>query len=217
MTDMFMGTNTHLHMMETALITIFAIVACTNHEKPVGLSILPTSYQARNGDVVLRKGTGLTSRAVMFADGGSDYSHCGIVVIKNNKVMVVHAVPDEPDFEGDLDRVKLEPIEMFFSTIRASKGCVLRCKNEQLAKKSAQTALKIFQRGVLFDHNYDLSDTTKMYCCELVELSYQANGIELSEGKRHNVNFPGLKFRNVILPSDFLQSDCLQVIKVFND
>lgn len=70
-----MGTNTHLHMMETALITIFAIVACTNHEKPVGLSILPTSYQARNGDVVLRKGTGLTSRAVMFADGGSDYSH----------------------------------------------------------------------------------------------------------------------------------------------
>ena len=37
----------------------------------------------------------------MAADRGGSYSHVGMVVDSCGVMMVVHAVPDEPDYEGD--------------------------------------------------------------------------------------------------------------------
>ena len=151
----------------------------------------------------------------MLADGGGDYSHCGIVVIAGGKAMVVHAVPDEPDFEGDVDRVKMEPIRCFYSSIRASKGCVLRCKNRDAARRSVKRALQYYKLGLLFDHDYDIADSTKLYCSELVELAYRGGGIDISGGRRHNIRLPGMKLQNVILPSDFLKSKMLYTVAEF--
>lgn len=190
-------------------------IACSN--PTTDRSILPDSLHIEEGDVVLRRGTGMTSRAVMLADGGSDYSHCGIVVIVDGKAMVVHAVPDEPDFEGDVDRVKMEPIRCFYSSIRASKGCVLRCKNRGVARRSARKATEYYRRGLLFDHNYDIADSTELYCSELVELAYRAGGRDISDGKRHNIRLPGMKLQNVILPSDFLKSKELYTVSRFRN
>lgn len=198
-----------------ALLTALAATLISCHDRKAPQDILPESYRAMDGDIALRKGTGLTSRAVMMADGGSDYSHCGIVAVRGNRVTVIHAVPDEPDFEGDVDRVKAEPIDEFYSGIRASKGCILRCSDRAAAARSARKAEEIFRRNTLFDHRYDLADTTEMYCSELVEAAYAASGIGLSEGRRHNIELPGLKFRNVILPSDFLKSSHLRQVAVF--
>lgn len=197
------------------LAALTAAVSCHGGGSPH--CILPDGCAADDGDIVLRRGTGLTSHAVAYADGGSDYSHCGIAVVRNGRVMVVHAVPDEPDFEGDVDRVKMEPIESFFSSLRASKGCILRCVDRRVAAGSARKALEIYRRGVLFDHDYDISDTTKMYCSELVELAYSTHGISPAEGRRHNMRFPGMKLKNVILPSDYLKSHHLHMVAHFQD
>ena len=42
------------------------------------------------------------------------YSHVGILKQIDNEWFVIHAVPDEPDFEGDTDRVKTDPLSRFF-------------------------------------------------------------------------------------------------------
>lgn len=210
--------KTILHKILTAIaVTYLTAIYTSCNNKDVAGSILPATYKAEDGDILLRKGTGLTSRAVMLADGGSDYSHCGIVVTSEGKTMVIHAVPDEPDFEGDTDRVKIEPIEEFFSDIKASKGCIMRSTNKYAAKTSAGKAIEIYRRKTSFDHSYDLNDTTKMYCSELVEMAYTAGGIDISEGRRHNIRLPGMEFRNVILPSDFTKSSKLKLIKVFGE
>ena len=114
----FAETNSKL--MRKALLSIpkkfglltFVIVciltACSKKDEKAHC-IMPAGTTLEEGDIVLRKGTGLTSRAVRIADGGSDFSHCGIIVDSCGRKMVVHAVPDEPDFEGDVDRVKSGP------------------------------------------------------------------------------------------------------------
>ena len=205
--------NSIVHIINLVFICLF-VVACsgTKGER----MILPDDLVLTEGDIVFRRGTGLMSLTVVAADGGK-YSHMGIVVDSAGVKMVVHAVPDEPDFPGDTDRVKMEPIESFFSSIRASKGCILRCVDRRVAAGSARKALEIYRRGVLFDHDYDISDTTKMYCSELVELAYSTHGISPAEGRRHNMRFPGMKLKNVILPSDYLKSHHLRMVAHFQD
>ena len=167
--------------------------------------ILPPDVKLEAGDVVFRRGGGFTSRMVLFADTAGHYSHVGIVADSAGVLMVVHAVPDEPDYEGDPDRVKMEPPESFFSGMRADIGCVLRHRDRDVAKRAADAALEAYRRGTLFDHAYDATDTTRMYCCELVAYAYDVAGGVLDTGERHDIAIPGLVLHQVILPSDFFR------------
>ena len=92
-------------------------------------TILPDGLELAEGDIVFRRGTGLMSHTVVAADGGK-YSHMGIVVDSAGVKMVVHAVPDEPDFPGDVDRVKMELPSKFFSTFNAVMKVKLK-KNDK--------------------------------------------------------------------------------------
>ena len=196
----------------TAIATLcLALGSCANSRNTPHCIMSETSI-LKEGDIVMRRGTGVASRAVTVADGGSDFSHCGIVVYHRGKPMIVHAVPDEPDFEGDVDRVKMESAERFFSSLNSSKGCVLRCNSRKVAQASANIAKEIFHRGILFDHDYNDMDTTEMYCSELVVYAYKKAGKMIIDNERHDVNMPGLHFRHVIFPSDLLKSKELKRI-----
>ena len=187
-------------------------VACTGRREHSLLSDVVLNA----GDVVLRCGDGVTSRVVRFADGGGAYSHVGIVVDSAGGMMIVHAVPDEHDFQGDVDRVKMDSPDKFFSSVRTNNGCVLRAADSVVAAKAASAAYDIYRRGVLFDHGYDISDTTKMYCSELVEFVYRkASGYSITEGRRHSVNLPAIEYDDLIFPSDFIESSKLRTVIVF--
>lgn len=177
--------------------------------------IMPGDIRLRPGDLVLRRGIGLTSRVVLAADEGSGYSHVGMVVDSCGVVMVVHAVPDEPDDKGGCDMVKMEPPERFYFSIRAERGLVLRHHDRNVAEAAATVAMRMYRRKVLFDHDYDDRDTTRMYCCELVEFAYTEAGRPLTCGRRHNYTLPGMRFEHLILPSDFILSGHLETVAEF--
>lgn len=178
-------------------------------------TIMPEGTALRQGDVVLRRGCGMTSRAVLMADRGGGYSHVGIVVDSSGTMMVVHAVPEEPDYEGDYDRVKMETPEKFYAPVNAKTGAVMRCTDSTVATRAAIVAMEVYRRGTPFDHDYDDSDTTKMYCCELVEFAYTRAGMPLVTAPRHSFTLPGMRIDNVILPSDFCSSVRLRSIAEF--
>lgn len=203
-----------IKVLMTIAALCLAICSCNKGGESPHCILRDTSI-LKEGDIVMRRGTGVTSRIVITADGGSDFSHCGIVVSHNGRTMIVHAVPDEPDFKGDVDRVKMEGTEKFFSSINASKGCVLRCNDSEVARTSANVAKGMFYRRILFDHDYDEGDTTKMYCSELVVYAYKKAGRMIIDKKRHNINMPGLHFSHVIFPSDILKSKSLRRIADF--
>ena len=177
-------------------------------------SILPPTVQLHEGDVVFRRGGGMTSQAVLLADKNGYYSHCGIVVDSAGSMLIVHAVPGEPDYEGDPDRVKADRPATFFSSVYANAGEVCRTDNDTIARTAARTAWEIYRRGVLFDHDYNSNDTTLLYCTELVHLVYSEAGCTLCGAPTHRFDLPGLHCV-CWLPSDLHASAYLRSIAKF--
>ncbi len=192
---------------------LLLLAAC--RRTPAAQSILPADIRLEAGDVVFRQGNGLTSRAVRAADSDGRFSHIGIVVNENGKLKIIHAVPDEPDFQGDKDRVKMERPELFFGLTQASCGKVMRPRNARAAQLAARKACEVYARGTLFDHTYNDRDTTSMYCCELIEHCFRAAHYPLIGPERHHYRLPGMNFEHLMLPSDFLRSNRLATVADF--
>lgn len=196
-------------------IVVIAVIALASCGRKDARSILPDGLKLREGDIVFRRGNGLTSRAVLAADRHGLYSHVGMVVDSCGVMMVVHAVPGEPDYEGDPDRVKMETPEKFYSAVNAKIGEVKRLRGDTAAAaRAARYALEAYRRGVLFDHDYDDADSTRMYCCELVERAYASAGRRLAGDVRHTVHLPGIRLR-CILPSDICNNAALETVISF--
>lgn len=191
------------------LLVVTTFWSCSDNPNKDVSCIMPANCALHTGDVVLRRGSGLTSRTVLALDEKGEYSHVGIVVDSAGVKMVVHAVPDEPDYEGDPDRVKMDTPEQFFSSVYAQTGEVCRYKDSLAARKAAAAALDVYHRHTLFDHAYDDNDTTRMYCTELVVHAYHRAGVELVGTERHHVDIPFLKM-DCMFPSDVLESEQLE-------
>lgn len=169
----------------------------------------------QDGDIVFRRGGGVVSRVVLIADNEGVYSHIGIVVKEDGKWQIVHAVPGEPDFKGDPDRVKMEDISCFFDPEKASRGAVMRVDEDSIVRKrAADRAKRLFRAHTLFDHSYNRTDSTQMYCTELIDFVYRNEGIDLTEGRISRINVPGVS-GDYLLPSDIQQSKYLNLIYYF--
>lgn len=193
----------------SSLAALLWLYGCTSNAPH---TIFPAGVRLKAGDVVFRRGGGFTSHVVLYADKGGNYSHVGIVVDSAGIPMIAHAVPGEPDYDGDQDRVKLETIDAFYMSYKADNGCVMRCDDSVAASEAARVAMGIYRQNTLFDHEYNDADTTAMYCCELVEYAYSKAGVTLATTPRHDINLPGMKFNHVILPSDISTSDALREV-----
>ena len=210
-------TRKHLATAIAVGIIVASLAACGGVDKQKRIAIVDSIARiCREGDIVLREGNSMESHIVATADTHGGYTHCGIIARMGDSMVVVHAVPNEHDFEGDVDRVKAESLRSFFAMHRANGGCLLRCNADTaIAQGSAKKAVEIYRRHTLFDHNFDSSDTTKMYCCELVEYAYQQNGFTIIGTGQHSYNLLKLKLHNVIFPSDFLKSTKIRVVASF--
>ena len=188
--------KTHVSLLKTILFLTLVLVGCQgSSDKETPPVELPQEL-FRDGDIAFRRGTGITSRVVLAADREGAYSHTGILKKKAGQWYVIHAVPGEPDFKGDPDRVKMETVEVFFE------------------KRKAVNGEHLYESHVLFDHDYDLADTTKMYCTELIDFVYRKEGIDLPEGRVSHVNIPGFR-GDYLLPNDIAQSKRLCLIYYF--
>ena len=196
------------------LCLVAAMTAC-GHRPAAEASLLPDTLQLREGDVVLRRCTGLISRMVTMSDNGGQFSHTGIVTDSAGTPMVVHAVPGEPDWEGDPDRVKMEPARSFLASDHAVAAAVLRPRNAKAGQLAARYAVRRYREGTLFDHDFDDMDTVRLYCTQLIVLAYEQAGVELVDTVREVFNLPGFHYR-CVMPSQILQSPHLQTIFMFN-
>lgn len=193
------------------MLALLALLSCQQEQER---SIMPEDCELRAGDIVFRRGGSATSNVVLLADRSGQYSHVGIVVDSAGVMMVVHAVPGEPEYEGDLDRVKMETPSRFFSSLNACKGEVCRAHDSIAARQAAAAALAFYQKGMLFDHDYDSEDTTQLYCTQLVIEAYRKAGIQLTGPPTHSYDLPLLKC-TCWLPSDIYQSAEIYSVRFF--
>ena len=196
------------------LILPLCMLACSDTDRMQSGSILPDDVELKAGDVVFRRGSGFTSQAVLIAEKGGSYSHTGIVVDSAGVLMIVHAVPGEPEYEDDEDRVKMEHPQSFFHPMRAQQGAVYRHVDSIAAQQAAMRAFQIYQRHPLFDHDYDDTDTTKLYCTELVVHAYSQTMSPLKDVHHQHLHLVGFE-ADCILPSDVLGCKDLKQIATF--
>ena len=202
--------NNKSRIVAALIVYICMLLSGCNGHKPNEVLDLSDSTYWREGDIVLRCGWGMESRAVVV-NGRSSYSHTGLLHKDNHSGwQVVHAVPGEdiPEF------VKSEAVELFFQPKRARYGAWLRvgcC--DSLAAQATNYALRKVDEHVLFDNSYLLDDTTEIYCTELVWRSYGSVGIDVSSGLRHEVPHMFSNEGECILPSDIEMSKTTQYVK----
>ena len=191
------------------------VLACSDRARMQGGTILPENVQLKAGDVVFRRGSGFTSHAVLIAEGGEGiYSHTGIVVDSAGVLMIVHAVPGEPDYESEEDYVKMELPEDFFHPTRAQQGAVYRHVDSIKGLMAARQAWQTYQRHPRFDHEYDDNDTTAFYCTELVVHAYRKAHVPLTGVRCHHLHLVGFE-SDCVLPSDLRKSSDLKEVIAF--
>ena len=186
------------------------MLACSDGASVQSGTIFPQDVELSPGDVVFRRGSGVTSHAVLLAEKGGAYSHVGIVVDSAGVPMVVHAVP----YEDDEDRVKMERPNEFFAPAKAQQGAVYRHRSSEVARQAAEAAVQMYRRGVLFDHDYNSSDTTKMYCTELVIFAYGKTQQPLPGLHPHHLHLVGFE-SDCFLPSDLQHCKDLKQVTTF--
>lgn len=165
----------------------------------------------RPGDLMFRRGRSITSRAVLIADPESPFSHVGLIVEKDERLWVVHAMPGNGDGSG---RVRRESVESFLAPENAVSAAVLRASVEdpELARKAAEIAIHLVEDRVLFDENFDLADSARLYCTELVWIAYRRVGLDLVPSGFDRLSFPLEGTKDYILPSTLYSSSYLEPV-----
>ena len=165
-------------------------------------------HSLESGDVVFRKGTSMTSLTVSWLDRTALYTHVGLVLVENDVVEVIHAVPGDRYNELGPPTVIKESLGEFFShdgVVAISVQRISIDPDSGIAARAADAAVSFVEQGVLFDGAFDLETTDKMYCTELVWRAYKIAGIDLIHGVFDEVRSPFLA-KKVIFTSTLLQS-----------
>jgi Permuted papain-like amidase enzyme, YaeF/YiiX, C92 family len=156
------------------------------------------------GDVIFRRGRSLVSRVVLAADGGSEYSHVGLVSMVDGKVWVLHAVPpEEPEQQGG---VVAEPLSAFLEPDKAAAAGLYRSRDAGAALAAERAAWRFVRARIPFDSSFDLSTPGELYCTEMVWRAYLEGGIDLAPP------VPGPR-EKYLLPSRLLRSPHLRKIQ----
>ena len=189
------------------------IISCKQHQKEYNPPTIDESI-LQEGDIAFRRGYSMASRMVLTADKSSTYSHAGIIVHDGSGWKVIHAVPGETDKENPEERIKKETLTQFYAPDKSKQGAIYRLDTSmQIREIAVKKAKELYQRKLLFDHDYDSEDSTKIYCTELLYFSYRTAGIDLTEGRR--TTYPGFK-QHFILPQDIVKNKLLKKIFVYS-
>ncbi len=197
------------------LYALFAFISCTKKsETNSNLVAVLNSDTICSGDILLRRGMGLTSRMVLAADLSGNYSHVGIAVEHNGEIAVVHSVPDEAP-ANEPEYIKLESLEDFFSPLKSNLNLVLRTPlSSDSLNMVVEEAFRYYEKRVTFDHKYSLADDEELYCSELVFLSFGKVGFDVTNGRFSQLKSSTILGR-VILPADIEHNPNLVVICEF--
>lgn len=144
---------------------------------PIPSATVPTEVleEAREGDLIFRRGQDLMSRMVLAGEAGSHFSHVGLLVWQDSMWMVLHALPDEGPAAGG---VRLEPLTTFITPDKAAAWAVYG--HPEVRALAGSVAVEDYV-GLPFDAAFVWSDASRLYCTELVVRAWSGMGVEVAD------------------------------------
>ena len=188
-------------------IVLSTLISCTTSSADRFPTPTLPATTLQTGDIAFRLGRSIESR-VIAAEGS--YSHIGIVIQRDTSVQIVHIEPERNSEE----KTKYSTLEEFFSPEYVLSGAIMRLKDIDLSQQDRIESYTLSLQDISFDHDYDLADSSRMYCTELVWHTYNHLGIDISRNIRHRVP---LAKEGVILPNDIYSHPDLQKIWSFEN
>lgn len=126
--------------------------------------------------------------------------------------MVIHAAPSS---NSEKNTVQQEPIETFWAYKNATAGLICRLELNCAQKKIIHNHLtSIINRNAKFDGNYDLRDTVKLYCTELLYHTFKKVSVDITGG--HIDTLTLLKKIPIILPATILNYNELKTVHLYH-
>ena len=166
-----------------------------------------------SGDVIFRRGLSLESRVIMALDGQFGYTHAGIIRKSGASVEVIHASFAE---EGQTQEVIIsEHIARFLKPSSSKAAAIYRLEgpDKTLPLVALSEAERFLKARVSFDKDFDLTTADKIYCTELIWLSYKKAGVDLTAGRFDRIpSFFGDEKKDYILPSSLLNGSSLRKV-----
>ncbi len=121
----------------------------------------------KNGDVILRYGFGMISDYIVqkFQEPYK-ISHCGIIMKNDSGTFVIHS---ESSSMFVKEGVMRQPLDQFVDASHENSVIVVRhVKNEEYSEDFMRSAQYYLKKEIEFDYSFDIEDTTKMFCSELI-------------------------------------------------
>ncbi|MDR1983980.1 MAG: hypothetical protein LBQ28_04060 [Prevotellaceae bacterium] len=119
----------------------------------------------RNGDIIMRQGNGIVSSVIVAnLNEKNKISHCGILNIDNNGINIIHTLSPALSHANGMQQATLHE---FISDAYENSIIVVRLKNNDNSKITDK-AKYYLSKKIPFDDNFDIYDTTKFFCSELV-------------------------------------------------
>jgi len=122
----------------------------------------------QNGDIILRHGYGMASDIIVKTlNEKYDISHCAIICKDSNQINVIHSVSQSlSDFNG----VQTQTLSRFINDSKKNSVIVVRYKNPQHTDNTliAERATYYLSKKIPFDNDFDIDDSTNIYCNELI-------------------------------------------------
>lgn len=172
--------------------------------------------EAQDGDIIFRKGRSLISSIVMLNDKETEYSHVGICCKTDNEMFVIHAVPGEPDEQGN-EKIRCDKLSEFLTPDKASIFAFYRltCDTSGIAAASAANAMAYYRAGLPFDKALNFRNDDKLYCTELVWKAYLKSGVNITGNQFKKLNL-NILTDSLILPGHIQNSALLTKIYPHN-
>lgn len=188
-------------LLGLAVILITSILTLT-------YTIRTVKYTPKDGDIIFQSSKSFQSTAIKIGTV-SKYSHCGIIVMRNDKPYVLEA------HKG----VELTPLNKWID-----RGVL--CNHYKIMRLKDSKKLKVnYTLGIPYDLDFRFNNG-KYYCSELVWDIYKDNNIDLCSPKQlkeyHFLNVPLVKKKikergftleqSVVAPSDLVKSNKLKTV-----
>jgi uncharacterized protein YycO len=122
----------------------------------------------RSGDIIMRRGYGMFSDALISVQKDKyPVSHCAMVIKRNGKLSVAHALSSSV---APIDGAQEQSLQRFLNESVPNSIIIVRFKSSQDSIQQIVDCIQHYSDiHIPFDHNFDKSDTTKMYCTELFQ------------------------------------------------
>lgn len=171
-------------------------------------TVRTVKYTPKDGDIIFQSSQSFQSTAIKIGTV-SKYSHCGIIVMRNDRPYVLEA------HKG----VELTPLNKWID-----RGVL--CNHYKIMRLKDAKKLKInYTLNVPYDLDFRFNNG-KYYCSELVWDIYKDNNIDLCNPKQlkeyHFLNVPLVKKKikergftleqSVVAPSDLVKSNKLKTV-----